>query len=80
MILLILAGTAALILYISEQVYILSLETKVYELRQQRVHCQGEVDRLRIEAAALSTGTRIKKIASRNLGMKLPDGAPDRLF
>lgn len=80
MILLILAGTAALILYISEQVYIYSLETTVFELRSERVQCQEEVDRLRIEAAALSTGARIQKIAMKHLGMKLPEGAPDRLF
>ncbi len=80
MILLILAGTAALILYISEQVYIFSLETTVFELRSMRVECQEEVDRLRIKAANLSTGSRIKMIASNHLGMKFPEGAPGRLF
>ena len=39
-----------------------------------------KLDNLRIEAASLRMGSRIKRIAHDSLGMRMPEGAPEKLF
>ncbi len=78
--LLILLCTLILILYVSDQVYIISLEKNVHELRSERLELEKHVTDLRIEAARLRKGSRIKKIAHEYLGMSMPEGAPEKLF
>ena len=73
-------GTLILILYVSEQVYIISLETRVHELRNERSGLDANMRNLKIEFASLRKGSRIKKIAYECLGMSLPEGAPEKLF
>ena len=69
-----------LILYVSEQVYIVSLEKKVSDLRQKNIWLKSTITNLQIKTADLHKGSRIKKIAFKNLGMTMPEGAPARLF
>lgn len=76
----ILLGTVILILYVSEEVYIISLEKRVNDLREQHEALEPLLDNLRIEAASLRTGSRIKRIAHDSLGMRMPEGAPEKLF
>ena len=77
---LILICTLILILYVSGQVYIISLEKNVHELRNERLALESHVKDLRIEAAGLRKGSRIIKIAYECLGMSIHEGAPEKLF
>jgi len=69
-----------LILYVSQQMYIVSLEKGVNILRQRKNDLAAEVTVLEVRAADLHKGNRIQKIASECLGMSLPVGAPEKLF
>ena len=73
-------STVILSLYVSEQVYIFALEKKVYELQKQYAELTSEMNNLKIKAAELRSGMRIKQIAREDLGMNMPEGAPVRLF
>ncbi len=73
-------GTVILILYVGEEVYIISLEKSVNDLREQHEALEPLLDNLRIEAASLRMGSRIKRIAHDSLGMRMPEGAPEKLF
>ena len=76
----IIAGTLMLILYVSGQGYIISLEKKVYEIKKQRLELDTHIDNLRVEDAELSKGERIRKIAQDCLGMNVPEEVPKKLF
>ena len=69
-----------MILYVSEHVYIISLEARVNELRNERAELIAHLTNLKVEFAGLRKGSRIKKIAHECLGMSLPEGAPEKLF
>ena len=69
-----------MIFYVSEQVYIISLEARVHELRNERAKLIVHLTNLKVEFARLRKGSRIKKIAHECLGMSLPVGAPEKLF
>ncbi len=76
----IIIGVMVLILYVSEQVYIFSLEKKVNELRKEQIAFRTRLTKLKIEAVSLRKGSRIKNIAYESLGLNFPEGAPERLF
>ena len=72
--------TLLLSLYITECVYIISLEKKMIETRREKDKLVSENTNLKIQAAVLRKGGRIKTIASENLGLIIPEGAPEKLF
>ncbi len=72
--------TFLLIIYVSGRVYIIILEKKVNEIRKQYSEINMKIDELKIDVAELSKGSRIKKIAQEYLSMKMPEGAPEKLF
>ncbi len=76
----ILLGTLILILYVSKQGYIISLESRVNGLIIERSELDAHLRNLKVEFALLRKGSRIKKIAHQYLGLSLPEGAPERLF
>ena len=69
-----------LLSYLGIQMFILSLEEQVREIRKERVVLEREIKNLEIKVADLRKGSRIKKIAQERLGMELPVGAPETLF
>ncbi len=69
-----------LILHVGLQVGILTLEERVREIKNDNELIDGEIKKLEIEVAGLRKGNRIKKIAREDLGMVIPDGAPEPLF
>ena len=69
-----------LILHVGLQVGILTLEERVREIKNDNELIEGEIKKLEIEVAGLCKGNRIKKIAREDLGMVIPDGAPEPLF
>lgn len=72
--------TLILILYVTEHVYIFTLEKKIHEIRNQHSDLNVQINNLKIEAAVLNKGRRITKIAQEYLGMRMPEGAPEKLF
>ena len=78
--LLIITVTILLLIYVTEQLSIITLEKKVLELRKDRVQLETQLTSLGIEAAQLRRGVRIKMIAQDRLGMTVPEGAPEKLF
>ena len=72
--------TLILILYVTGTVYIIALENKVNEIRNQHSKLSIQINNLKIEVAALLKGSRIEIIAHEYLGMKMPEGAPEKLF
>jgi cell division protein FtsL len=72
--------TLMLIVFVSGQVYIISLEQNIISISDEIAEINNEIDHLRIETAELSKGSRIKTIAHVNLNMKMPEGTPQRLF
>lgn len=73
-------GTILLSLFLTEQVYIISLEKKVIEIKKHKDKLSSEITNLKIETANLRKGSRIKTIAVDNLGLIMPEGAPEKLF
>lgn len=78
--LLILAATLLSVLYVSEDVYILSLGKEIQKIKKDHAVLENENVSLKLKVAELRKGSRIKQIASDNLGMKMPVGAPRKLF
>jgi len=76
----IIACTMILILYVSEQVYIFTLERKVNEIRNCISDLNTETNYLKIEVAELRKGSRVIKIAQECLSMSIPEGVPKKLF
>jgi cell division protein FtsL len=76
----IIACTIILILYVSEQVYIFTLERKVNSIRNDVSELNTEISYLRIEVAELRKGSRIITIAQECLRMSMPEGVPKKLF
>ena len=76
----IIACTIILILYVSGQVYIFTLERKVNEIRNRTSDLNTEINYLKIEDATLRKGSRIIKIAQECLGMRMHEGVPKKLF
>ena len=72
--------TLIMILYVTGHVYIITLERKVHEIRNHQSELNIQINNLKIEAATLRKVHRIKKIAHEYLGMKIPEGAPKKLF
>ena len=72
--------TLILIFYLTGHVHIFALENKVHEIRNQHSELNIRINNLKIEAATLRKGRRIKNIAYEYLGMRIPEGAPERLF
>lgn len=78
--LLIVVVTSLLVLHVGARTYILTLGTDIQKIRKNAIHVQAEISGLELQAADLSRGSRIKQIASERLGMKMPVGAPEKLF
>jgi cell division protein FtsL len=78
--LIIFVGTILLSLFLTERVYIISLEKKVIDIKKQREKISSEITNLKIDAADLRKGSRIKTIAVDSLGLIMPEGAPEKLF
>jgi len=72
--------TVFLLFYLSSHVFILSLEESIRELRRQQAEITIDTTNFEIEVAELKKGSRIKKIAREQLGLKMPVGAPEKLF
>ena len=66
--LLVLAATALSVLFVSEDVYILSLGKEIQRMKKERELVEFENVSLKLKAAELRKGSRIKKIACDNLG------------
>jgi cell division protein FtsL len=77
---LILIVTFLMLLYISEQVAIVSLERDIFDTVTAAEDAARDVERLRIEASNLKKSSRIKRIAMEDLGMRVPEGLPEILF
>ena len=73
-------GTLLLILYVGGKAVILSFEEQVRELKRKHVVVEGQIKLLEIEAVNLKSAGRIKRIAYEQLGMVIPEGAPETLF
>ena len=69
-----------MIVYVGMQMYILTLEKRIHITQEKCREARELVEEREMKVAELSKGSRIKKIATEKLGMKMPDGAPDRLF
>jgi len=65
---------------ISTHVYVMNTEIAVHELQLERGRIELEVTGVELEVAALRKAGRIQRIAQNELGMKVPDGAPGKLF
>ena len=72
--------TLILILYMSGQVYIVTLEKNIIEIRKEHAILKTQIDNLTIEVASLLKGSRIIKFAQEYLDMTVPEGAPKKLF
>ena len=77
---LILVATLLAVLYVSEDVYMLSLGKEIQKIKKDRAALEIENISLKLKVAELRKGSRIKKIAHDNLGMYMPVGAPRKLF
>jgi len=69
-----------LILHVGMQMFILSLENQVHEIRGEYADLKNEIKSLELEVTVLRKGSRIKKFAQEQLGMEMPMGAPPPLF
>ena len=72
--------TLILILYTSGQVYIVTIEKNIIEIRKEHTSLKTQIDNLKIEDASLRKGSRIIKFAQEYLDMNVPEGAPKKLF
>ena len=78
--LLIFAVTVLAVLFVSEDVYILSTGKEIQKIKKERAELENENVSLKLKVAELRKGSRIKQIACDNLGMVMPVGAPRKLF
>ncbi|MFA6470660.1 MAG: cell division protein FtsL [Candidatus Latescibacterota bacterium] len=78
--LLVFVATVLAVFFISEDVYILSLGKEIQKTKKERELLEIENVSLKLKAAELRKGSRIKTIAHDNLGMVMPVGAPRKLF
>ena len=78
--LLVLIATILAVLFVSEDVYMLSLGKEIQKIKKEREMLEIENVSLKLKAAELRKGSRIKTIAHDNLGMVMPVGAPRKLF
>jgi len=76
----IIIGTILMFLFVSEQVCIVSLEHRVFDITEEINALEREVDHLGIEVSNLRKGSRIKHIAVEYLGLQVPEGMPETLF
>ncbi|MCE5250752.1 hypothetical protein LLG96_11090 [bacterium] len=74
------AITVFLLFYLSANLVILTLEKKVWEVRKKNEEVALEISHLEFDVAGLKKGSRIKKIAHEQLGLEMPEGAPEKLF
>jgi len=75
-----LAVIAAMICHVGIRMYILSLEDEVRALRERNAEKIAVIERDEVKVAELKKGARIKRIAREKLGMRMPEGAPEKLF
>ena len=73
-------ATVFLIFYLSAHVFILSLKGSVIASRNERIKVENEIKDIAIEVTGLKMSSRIIKIASEDLGLIMPVGAPEKLF
>jgi len=71
--------TLLMIGYVAIQMVSLTVEDRIRATRVERREAQEKIDELDLKVAELKNGGRIKEIAG-TLGMKMPVGAPERLF
>jgi len=72
--------TFLMFLFVTEQVMIVILERRISDVIDETIVLKREVDDLRIEVSNLRKGSRIKRIALNELGLKMPEGMPGKLF
>ena len=65
---------------ISTPVYVMNTEIAVHEIQLERERIELETTGVELEVAALRKSGRIQRIAHDELGMIVPDGAPEKLF
>jgi len=75
-----LAVIAAMICHVGIRMYILSLENEVRWMRGRNAGMTAVIERDEVRLAELRKGARIKRIAREKLGMRMPEGAPEKLF
>lgn len=80
LILVVVLGVLCLLGYVGLQMTILSLEESIRALRADCETVVRDIDYLEARAAELRSGARIVRIAVENLGMRLPEGAPEQLY
>ena len=71
---------AVLAAQVALQVFILSAERTLHELRVERSLLEGELKKLEMEVVDMKKAGRIRKIAHEQLGMVYPDGPPEVLY
>jgi hypothetical protein len=69
-----------MVLYVAQQMFILSLENRIHDLRQEREKIQEAVTILELKAVPLRNSGRIIRLAQEWIGMETPEGAPNILF
>jgi cell division protein FtsL len=72
--------TFLMFLFVTEQVMIVILEQRISHVIDETVVLKREVDDLKVEVSNLKKGSRIKRIAVNELGLKMPEGMPGKLF
>jgi len=73
-------GTVFLVLFVSAQSFVFSLESEIRELRNRQRDIQVVIATLEEDVARLRKGSRIKQIAQDQLKLKMPEGVPEKLF
>ncbi|MFC1512242.1 hypothetical protein ACFL5H_03500 [Candidatus Latescibacterota bacterium] len=76
----IIIGTLLMLLFVSEQVCIVSLEQHIFDLTREIDAIESEADHLGIEVSNLRRVSRIQHIATEYLGLQMPEGVPETLF
>jgi len=69
-----------LLSYVGMQMLILSFEENVRNIGKERIALKEEIKVLETEIAELWKVSRIEKIAVEELGMEMPEGAPETLY
>lgn len=75
-----LAVMAVLVFRVCLSVAVMNTENRVRDIRSEKERIQKEITDLELEVTRLSAGSRIKRIAQDELGLVIPDGAPESLY
>jgi cell division protein FtsL len=59
---------------------VLNAENRVREIRAEKEMVLQEITELELEVTRLRAGSRIKRIAQEEIGLVMPEGAPESLY